>query len=122
MNEVLHAVKGEARLRLAVALPQILDAGFDVFEFVRIIACQDQVPGCSHVRDDRRCRRRRVSTRSTVGSAILGVWGRACSTHGPGSPDYGVTVRRAYLPHHQRSRLTCCPVLQPRDPAGASPV
>lgn len=46
MSEVPHAASTEARARQAATLPQILDAGFDAFEFIRITArsYQDQVP------------------------------------------------------------------------------
>ena len=36
MSEVLHAASAEAWLRQAVASPQIVRAGFDEFDFVRI--------------------------------------------------------------------------------------
>jgi hypothetical protein len=46
MSEVPHAASTEARARQAATLPQILDAGFEAFEFIRITArsYQDQVP------------------------------------------------------------------------------
>ena len=47
MSEDPHTGSAEARIRQAASLPEILDAGFDAFEAIRITArtCQDQVPG-----------------------------------------------------------------------------
>lgn len=47
MSEVPHTGSAEARVRQAASLPEILDAGFDAFEAIRISArtCQDQIPG-----------------------------------------------------------------------------
>jgi hypothetical protein len=47
VSELSHAGSAEARVRQAASLPEILDAGFDAFEAIRITArtCQDQVSG-----------------------------------------------------------------------------
>jgi hypothetical protein len=47
MSEIPQVGSAEVRLRQAATLPDVLDAGFDAFEAIRITArsCQDQVPG-----------------------------------------------------------------------------
>jgi hypothetical protein len=79
VSEDPHTGSAVARVHQAAGLPEILDAGFDAFEAIRITAraCQDQVPGLFS---------------AFMTTADTAVDGREALTIAPSLPRHGYTA------------------------------